>query len=191
MLRRRPGVPPQSAAAGPSGRLGARASGTGVSDPFTASPAASAVTGVLIGLCCLAVGLVVAAPLVAASGGRAAALLYEIFAPVCHQLAERSFHLAGHPLAVCHRCFGFYAGFTLGLIVLPLLRPVRNWLLDKPRRILLFLAPTAIDWLLPINTPASRFVTALLAAAPIAILVWAAVGQIVQQVPRNLKPENP
>ena len=52
-------------------------------------------------------------------------------------------------------------------------------------------APTAIDWLLPMNTPASRFVTAVLAAAPIAVLVWAAVGQIVQQMPRTLPPDNP
>ena len=76
-------------------------------------------------------------------------------------------------------------------MVLPLLRPARDWLLEKPRRILLFLAPTAIDWLLPVNVPASRFVTAVLAAAPIAVLVWAAVGQIVQQMPRNLPRENP
>ncbi|MCY3971675.1 MAG: DUF2085 domain-containing protein [Acidobacteria bacterium] len=150
-----------------------------------------AATATLAALCCLVVGLVVATPLLAASGSQAATLLYEVFGLVCHQIAERSFHLAGHPLAVCHRCFGFYAGFTLGLIVLPLVRPARNWLLEKPRRILLFLAPTAIDWLLPMNTPASRFLTAVLAAAPIAILVWAAVGQIAQQMPRNLPPENP
>ena len=135
--------------------------------------------------------MVVSAPLLAASGGLSASLLYESFARVCHQIAERSFHVAGHPLAVCHRCFGFYVGFTLGLIVLPLLRPARDWLLGKPRRVLLFLAPAAIDWLLPINTPASRFLTGVLAAAAIAVLVWAAVGQIVQQTPRNLPRENP
>lgn len=144
------------------------------------------VTAAVGAACCLVVGMVVAAPLVAASGGRAATFLYAVFAPVCHQLAERSFHLAGHPLAVCHRCFGFYAGFTLGLIVLPLVRPARDWLLDEPRRILMLLAPTAIDWLLPMNTPASRSATAVLAGAGIAVLIWAAIGQIVQQMPRNL-----
>jgi uncharacterized membrane protein len=141
--------------------------------------------------CCFAVAMVVVAPMSAARGGLLAPLMYEIFAPVCHQIAERSFHLAGHPLAVCHRCFGFYVGFTLGLIVLPLLRPARDWLLEKPRRVLLFLAPTVIDWLLPMNTPASRFLTGVLAAAPIAVLVWAAVGQLAQRVPRNLPAGNP
>lgn len=144
-----------------------------------------------VGLCCLAIGLVVAAPLFAVSGGFAALLLYELFAPVCHQIAERSFHLAGQPLAVCHRCFGFYVGFTLGLVVLPLVRPLRDWLLEKPRRILFFLAPTAIDWLLPMNTPMSRFFTALLAAAPIAVLVWAAIGQIVQPTSQEPPEETP
>lgn len=123
--------------------------------------------------------MVVAAPLSVERGGPLAPLLYELFARVCHQLAERSFHLEGHPLAVCHRCFGFYVGFTLGLAVLPWIRPARDWLLEKPRRVLFFLAPAAIDWLLPINTPASRFLTGMLAAAPIAVLVWAAIDQIV------------
>ncbi len=148
-------------------------------------------TGAVAAACCVAIGMVVAAPLSTASNGRAAPLLYEFFAPVCHQIAERSFHLAGHPLAVCHRCFGFYVGFTLGLAGLPFVRRFRDWLLDRPRRILLFLAPATIDWLLPMNTPASRFGTALLAAAPIALLVWAAIGQITERHAPKLLEETP
>ena len=148
-------------------------------------------TAAVAAACCLAIGMVVAAPLSAAPHGRAAPLLYEFFAPLCHQIAERSFHLAGHPLAVCHRCFGFYVGFTLGLAVLPFVRRFRDWLLDRPRRILFFLAPTAIDWLLPMNTPASRFGTALLAAAPIALLVWAAIDQITRRHAPKLLEETP
>lgn len=148
-------------------------------------------TAAVTAACCLTIAMVVAAPLSAASNGRAASLLHEFFAPVCHQIAERSFHLAGHPLAVCHRCFGFYVGFTLGLAVLPQVRPFRDWLLDRPRRILFFLAPTAIDWLLPMNTAASRFGTALLAAAPIALLVWAAIDQITEEHAPKLLEETP
>ncbi len=32
----------------------------------------------------------------------------------CHQIPERSFHLRGHPLGVCHRCSGIYTGMWLG-----------------------------------------------------------------------------
>ena len=185
MLRCRLAALPRSVPAWPS-------DGTGLPGAkLSALPTAGRATAVIAEACWLAIGLVVAAPLAAAAGGWAAPLLYEIFAPVCHQIAERSFHLAGHPLAVCHRCFGFYAGFTLGLVVLALLRPAHDWLLDRPRRILFFLAPTAIDWLLPLNTPASRFITAVLAAAPIAVLVWAAAGQIVNQPPQTTSEETP
>ncbi len=75
--------------------------------------------------------------------------------------------------------------------MLPFVRRFRDWLLDRPRRILFFLAPTAIDWLLPMNTPASRFGTALLAAAPIALLIWAAIGQITARDAPKLLEETP
>ena len=41
------------------------------------------------------------------------------YSPVCHQAASRSFHLMGHPLAVCIRCTSIYGGFLLGLIIYP------------------------------------------------------------------------
>ncbi|HEY3131977.1 MAG TPA: DUF2085 domain-containing protein [Acidobacteriota bacterium] len=39
------------------------------------------------------------------------------FAPICHQIPERSFWLFGKPLSVCARCSGFYFGFFSGLIL--------------------------------------------------------------------------
>jgi uncharacterized membrane protein len=39
-----------------------------------------------------------------------ATLLYAAGAVICHQLPERSFHLAGFQLPVCARCLGIYAG---------------------------------------------------------------------------------
>ncbi len=140
-----------------------------------------------IGLaCCAAIALVLAAPLLTAVGGGLAglgALIYAFFDPICHQLAERSFRLHEHPLAVCHRCFGFYVGFTAAVILPRLAFPFRGWLLARPRRILFLLAPTAIDWLLPMNTPASRFGTALLAGAAIAVLAGGALAEAFAQRP--------
>jgi uncharacterized membrane protein len=39
-----------------------------------------------------------------------AALMYAAGAVICHQIPERSFHLAGFQLPVCARCLGIYAG---------------------------------------------------------------------------------
>jgi uncharacterized membrane protein len=39
-----------------------------------------------------------------------ATLMYAAGAVICHQLPERSFHLAGFQLPVCARCLGIYAG---------------------------------------------------------------------------------
>lgn len=46
---------------------------------------------------------------------------HQAFAHVCHQIAERSFWLAGQPMAVCSRCFGIYSGFAFGWLLLPLI----------------------------------------------------------------------
>lgn len=37
------------------------------------------------------------------------------FSSVCHQIPERSFHIAETSLAVCHRCTGIYAGIPLAM----------------------------------------------------------------------------
>jgi len=125
-------------------------------------------------------GLVVAAPWLAHRGSWLAPLLYAIFEPVCHQIAERSFHLWHEPLAVCHRCTGLYLGFVLGIAIWPSFPTAASRLLARPRVILLFAAPLAIDALLIANTAASRFVTGLVAAFPVALLALAAVDQLVE-----------
>jgi uncharacterized membrane protein len=35
---------------------------------------------------------------------------------ICHQIAERSFHLDGAQLPVCARCLGIYAGAAMGAL---------------------------------------------------------------------------
>jgi uncharacterized membrane protein len=55
-------------------------------------------------------GLLVLAPMAPAA---LAAMTYAAAALVCHQRAERSFHLWGAQLPVCGRCMGIYAGAAL------------------------------------------------------------------------------
>ena len=51
-----------------------------------------------------------------------ASVITLFFAPICHQTPGRSFHLLGHPLAVCARCTGIYLGFLLGVAMFPFLK---------------------------------------------------------------------
>lgn len=45
------------------------------------------------------------------------AIVYAAGSLICHQQADRSFHIAGHQLPVCARCFGLYAGSLAGVLL--------------------------------------------------------------------------
>lgn len=122
----------------------------------------------------VALGLIVAPAVLAAMGSPYGAVLRWFAHPICHQLAERSFHLLGEPFAVCQRCTGLGAGFALGALVWPHLRRAGAWLAANPRWVLAFMVPLGIDWAAP-NAPASRFATGLLAAFPVALLALLAL----------------
>ena len=130
----------------------------------------AAAAGLAAGLWALIVG----APLLKAGGLEAAAeAVYGSFALLCHQVDERSFHLAGFKLAVCARCFGLYVGVLLGALLDPLARPLARR--DLPARGWLIAAavPTSVDFALGFfglweNTHASRFLTASLLGAVVA-----------------------
>jgi uncharacterized membrane protein len=114
------------------------------------------------------VALIIAAPLSqAALHPQLAAAIYKAFSFVCHQIPDRSFHVAGNQFAVCSRCTGLYLGFAAALLVYPMVLSVKN--IDAPRRVWLFLAalPLAIDFALGYfaiwpNTHLSRFLTGAL-----------------------------
>ena len=55
--------------------------------------------------------LIVAAP---ALWVPVAGIVYAVGSLICHQIAERSFHLDGAQLPVCARCFGIYGGAAFG-----------------------------------------------------------------------------
>lgn len=135
----------------------------------------------------LGVAAVVAAPLLVEARPVLAGWLYAAFDRVCHQIAERSFHLAGHPLAVCHRCTGLYAGGLAGLVLLPRLSGIADRLLASPRWIPALALPLLADWTLWGHWSWLRFATGLLAAAPVTVLVQAAIRQLARG--REHRPE--
>jgi len=57
------------------------------------------------------VALLVATPLLP---GWTGAVVYGVGSFICHQIPERSFHLAGFQLPVCARCLGIYLGASVG-----------------------------------------------------------------------------
>lgn len=114
--------------------------------------------------------------------------IYSFFSYICHQIPERSLHLAGHQMAVCSRCFGVYFGLFAGTLAYPLVRRIdeieplpRFWLL-------LSLVPITIDWSLTIfgiweNTHVSRFLTGAVLGGACAMFIMPALVEI----GRNLK----
>ena len=99
-------------------------------------------------------------------GGELGHALHHAFGGICHQMPERSIHIGGHPIALCHRCSGILAGFIAGLLVAPLaVRQLTRLTTGSHGRWLLIAAiPTCVDWALGAlgiwtNTPASRLLT--------------------------------
>jgi uncharacterized membrane protein len=70
------------------------------------------------------------------------------FSPICHQIPERSFFINGHPLAVCARCTGIYAGFFLGLLIYPFHKIPGDFNAPPIRVLWIAALPTASEWLL-------------------------------------------
>lgn len=128
----------------------------------------------LLGACVAALALVFAPPFLIAAGWPYAELLHWLAHPVCHQIAERSFHFMAEPMAVCQRCTGIYVGFALGVALWPHLPSAARWLADHPRALVFFLLPVGIDWALD-GTAASRFATGAIASFPAALPVLMAL----------------
>jgi uncharacterized membrane protein len=141
-------------------------------------------------------GLILVAPTSQAYGHLAvASALYKAFSFVCHQIPERSFHLAGHQFGVCSRCTGLYAGFAVAALVYPLARPLQRT--DTPSSIWLILAtlPLVIDFALGYfsiwqNTHLSRFLTGALLSSVAVFYVMPGLIDLSSAIVRRLGRES-
>ncbi len=109
------------------------------------------------------VALIISVPL-SAVAGMDASPMYKFFSYICHQQADRSFHIDGYQFAVCHRCFGIYFGLLAGFAAYPLWRSIGDT--EPLPRFWLFLSmiPIGLDAVLGMlgywnNTALTRFVT--------------------------------
>src|SRR5207237_4336323 len=91
--------------------------------------------------------LIITAPLAQAGNHIGfSSTVYKAFGFICHQMPERSFHIAGHQFAVCSRCTGLYSGLAFATLAYPLARPLKRT--STPRIIWLILSalPLTIDF---------------------------------------------
>ena len=112
--------------------------------------------------------------------------LMQAFDPFCHQIAERSPHLHGIQLAVCHRCYGILLGLVFGPFVTLIFR---TWNGGRGHILVITsLVPLALDWGLGLlniwdNTAETRFITGAIFGAVAGVLVtramaWRRVDQV-------------
>ena len=136
----------------------------------------------IIALVALAlVAVAVAAPLLAPDHLLVAYFLRRCFALVCHQDAERSFWIAGAPIAICVRCLGIYLGVSAGSLV----RITRTWAL---RLCALAAAANVLDVVaesagLYGNLPLPRFLLGLAAGMALGALLRTAFADERFQLP--------
>ncbi len=88
---------------------------------------------------------IILAPYLRSRGIRLGSLIYAAFAPTCHQIPSRCFHLWGFPLAVCGRCTGIYAGFLAGTLLLPAFRWIGRKTPPRPLFFILLSIPIGTD----------------------------------------------
>jgi uncharacterized membrane protein len=122
------------------------------------------------------------------------AFVMELFSSVCHQLPNRTAHIDGVSLGVCHRCFGTYLGLPAAGIVFGILRG--RWpFTARTAPVFLALAtiPAVIDWGGEIvgfwqNTPVSRSITgAIMGSVAGYFLVAAIVDGFIEHVANKRK----
>ncbi len=95
------------------------------------------------------VGLLVAAPLAQAHGLQWFSFaVYEAVSHICHQTPERSFYVAGYPLAVCARCTGLYVGFAAAVAFYPVITSLKRTHTPERKWLFIAAAPLAIDFAL-------------------------------------------
>ena len=138
------------------------------------------------------VGLITAAPVALSQGHpQFAAAIYKVFSFVCHQIPDRSFHLAEHQFAVCSRCTGLYAGFAVAALSYPLVRSLKST--DTPPRLWLILSavPLTIDFALGYfsiweNNHLSRLTTGALLGAVAVFYILPGLIELSSRIGRGL-----
>ncbi len=100
--------------------------------------------------------------------------VYVTSGPYCHQLAARSYHVAGHVLPLCTRCTGMWIGITLGVTLAMIVVPRQRWWIGTGLAVLAA-AASAFDKLREeatrVDAPNARFVLGVLVFVGVTLAV--------------------
>lgn len=104
------------------------------------------------------------------------------FSWLCHQMPDRTLHLHGAPVALCHRCLGILTGLVAGLAVAPRVPGLPLGAQAQARWLVAAGLPTTLDWTLTAlgiwtNTPLSRSLTGALFGVAAGLLVGASLSR--------------
>ena len=108
----------------------------------------STIAWLLVGGVLAWVAAIVLAPIAIASGSpvarACATATYAAGSFVCHQIPERSFHIAGRQFAVCGRCTGLYVSALAGGVLALVFR--RRLPIDDRMALAIAAIPTGLSW---------------------------------------------
>jgi uncharacterized membrane protein len=132
--------------------------------------------------------LSLAAPALRSRSPRLSALLYAVFASLCHQDPGRCYSLVGYPMAVCGRCLGIDIGFVVGTLIYPFVRGFARPFPPAVRTFFLASLPVALDgagnvlrlWSSPIGV---RFATGVLWGAVLPAYFIAGMHDLAMRIP--------
>mgnify|MGYP001061515308 CR=1 FL=1 len=154
-------------------------------------PSTAATRILLMVLCGSILAAVVGAPILATQAHPlAAAFLYLLFSPVCHQIPDRCFTFSGQAWAVCHRCSGIYLGMFLALLTpftaagfLRSARETRGWVLVLAAPMLIDVAAPYLGWW--VSTPSSRFLTGVAFGVLVSSLLLPGISELLDHGSRK------
>jgi uncharacterized membrane protein len=129
----------------------------------------------------------VLAPYLSYSGQQEIAkYIYEFYGFSCHQMPSRSFFVFDHKVAICARCFSFYAS----MLILGLLLSLKN-VRPLHRRTAFFLAlPIMMDVLsqtlgIKESTHLVRVTTAVLLSLSLSFYIYPRIQNSIDAIPQN------
>jgi uncharacterized membrane protein len=144
-----------------------------MNSPLTPSPGSR--TRIVLAVATASLLLLAALPALVGPPWRG--VLMDVLAPLCHQLPERSFALAGTQLGLCHRCTALLLAMGVALMLPLALRASFH-----PGFVLVVaLLPLIFDWGLNVaalweNTMVSRVTTGAWAGTLLGLMIGGAAG---------------